>query len=100
MNSINEIIFEKYYSGERIYVPFGDLPKNLLPTDNIMINVEEAFYTENNSSGGRTYLRVYRIREKTEEEKAKDKEFFIKLREKSKKARFEQYQKLKKEFEQ
>jgi len=99
MNSVNEMIFEKYYSGEKVSVPFGDLPKDLLNTDNIVINVEEAFYTENNSHDGSTYLRVFRVREKTEEEKAKDKEFFKQLREKSKKERYEQYLDLKKEFE-
>lgn len=99
MSKIEEVIFEKDYSGERRYVPFGDLPKDLLDTDNIMVHVEEAFYTDNNSHDGYTTLRVYRIREKTEEEKAKDREFLNNLKEKSKKERYQRYLELKKEFE-
>lgn len=99
MNTIEEVVFQKWYSGERRYVPFGDLPKDLLDTDNIMVHISEAFYTENNSSDGSTILRVYRTRERTPEEKAEQKEFFQKLREKSKQERFESYQKLKKEFD-
>jgi len=99
MNTIEVVVFKKRYDGERRHVPFGDLPKDLLDTDNIMIHVNEAFYTENNSSDGSTTLIVYRIRERTTEEKAEQKEFFRKLHEKSKQERFESYQKLKKEFD-
>lgn len=96
---IEKVIFKKYYDGERRYVPFGDLPKDLLDTDNIMIEVHEAFYSENNSSNGVTYLKVYRQVDMTPEEIAKEKEHFAKLREKSKAERYENYLKLKKEFE-
>ncbi len=98
-NKINEVIFKKHYKGERTCVPFGDFPPNLLPTDTVTIDVHEAFYTENNSSDGVTWLIIKRERDKTPEEIAKDKEFWAKLKEKSKADRLKQFEKLKQEFE-
>lgn len=96
---IRKEIFRKHYLGECTGVYFEDIPKDLLPDDFISIVVHKAFYTENNSSDGVTYLIVSRLVEMTPEEVAKEKEHFAKLREESKKQRKEQYLKLKKEFE-
>ena len=97
---INKVFFEKYYSGERTMVTCADLPlKDILPTDFIMINVEASFYSENNSYDGGTIITIYRPTLETDEEFEKRKIQWETIKEESKAKRFEDYKKLKKEFE-
>lgn len=94
-----EKIFEKYFDGWRIGINFSELPKDLLPTDQIDIEKSESFYSENDSWDEHTILIVYRDREETDEEFEKRKLSEKKIAEESKKNRYETYLKLKKEFE-
>lgn len=96
---IREKFFSKHYDGIRTSIPVSDLPKNILPTDSIDIEKVEGYYSENNSWDDHTILVVYREREETDDEFAKRKIEIEKLKEKSTKQRYEQYLKLKKEFE-
>lgn len=97
---IKKILFEKQYAGERAFIPIADLPKELLvPENNIMIHVEEAFYTENNSHDGYTTVVINTHREQTEEEKEEFRKHLDELKAKRKEERREQFLKLKKEFE-
>jgi len=96
---IREKIFIKHYDGIMNGIKFSDLPKDLQPSDIIDIQKNEGFYTENNSCDNNTDLVVYREREETDEEFKKRKLFWGKKIEESKKARYETYLKLKKEFE-
>lgn len=96
---IKEEIFTKDYEGIITGIRFSDLPDNLLPTDIIDIHKEQGYYSENNSWDDNSTLVVYREREETNSEfdkrKAETENFLLE----SKHRRFEQYQKLKKEFE-
>jgi len=96
---IREKIFSKQYDGIRTSIPVSDLPKNILQTDSIDIEKVEGYYSENNSWDDHTILIVYREREETDDELANRELSYEKKKEESKKARFEQYIKLKKEFE-
>jgi len=97
---VTEILFEKRYSGERAFIPLADIPPSfLIPENNIMIHVNEAFYTENNSSDGETIIIITRLREQTEEEKEEFRKQIKEQKAKSKEERRKQYLKLKEEFE-
>ena len=96
---IREKIFSKQYDGIRISIPVHDLPKDILPTDSIDIEKVERSYSENESWEDHTILVVYRERQETDDEFTKRKIEFEKLKEQSRKQRYEQYLKLKKEFE-
>jgi hypothetical protein len=67
--------------------------------DIISIGYEEAFYSENNSWGGFYYCRVERMIEETDEEYEDRMERKRNSESMLKKNRYEQYLKLKKEFE-
>lgn len=92
-------IFRKSYDGERFWIPFGDFPKDLLPTDKVMIDQDPGYYSENNSWDPSTTLKIWRDREETDEELEERKQFWTKKAEEGKKQRYEEYLKLKKEFE-
>lgn len=97
---IREEIFSKQWDDGIITgFPMSDLPKDILPTDIIDLEKVEAFYSENNSWDAHTILTVYREREETDAEFEKRKTSWEKKFAESKKARYEQYLKLKKEFE-
>jgi len=96
---IREKIFSKQYTGIRTSIPVSDLPKNILQTDSIDIEKVEGYYSENNSWDDHTILIVYREREETDAELANRELSYEKKKAESKKIRFEQYIKLKKEFE-
>lgn len=97
---ITKILFEKEYRGERTSIPISDIPKEfLVPGNNIMVCVEETFYTENNSSDGHTTVRISTYREQTEEEKKELRAHIEKLKKVRKEERRKEYLKLKKEFE-
>ena len=95
----SDVIFRKHYDGCRRWFKFEDLPKNLLPTDKIDFEKIEGFYSENNSWDDHTELIVYRDREETDEEFEKRKLFWEGKKVESKKLRYQEYLKLKKEFE-
>ena len=96
---ISEVIFEKTYSGERRYFKVSDLPADILPTDKIEFWIEEGYYSENNSYDASTHLSVIRDRIETDEEFEKRKKFWADKKEEGRKSRYEQYLKLKKEFD-
>lgn len=104
MKKIKKIkeIGSKHFDGMLHRVTYGDLLSlklDLLPTDIIEIIREDNFYSENESYDEYTMLVVSREIEETDEEfdrrikrEKEDKEFL-------KKRRYENYLKLKKEFE-
>lgn len=96
---ISEVIFEKTYSGERRYFKVSDLPADILATDKIEFWIEEGYYSENNSYDASTHLKVLRDRIENDEEFEKRKKFWADKKEEGRKSRYEQYLKLKKEFE-
>jgi hypothetical protein len=95
----NEKIFEKRYDGYQAWIPVGDLPKNLLPTDKIVVITDEGSYFEENTYDPYTELLIYRPREETDAEFEERKAWRDEKKEESRKARYEDYLRLKKEFE-
>ena len=96
---VREEIFKKRYEGHQSGIPFGDLPKDLLPTDAIAIEYDEGFYSENNSWEPFTKIHIYRNREETDTEFEERRDWWAKKNEESRKDRYEDYLRLKKEFE-
>ena len=95
---IGEKIYQKRYDGfPKITV--GSLPSDLLPTDEIVIDREESFFSENMSWDAHTWVYIIRERDETDEEKEKRLLENEKRSEASKKHRYETYLKLKKEFD-
>ena len=72
---------------------------NLQDDDEIISQWIEPYYSENNSWDGHHETKIVRTRLETDEEEAKRKKYLAKRLEDSKKARYENYLKLKKEFE-
>lgn len=96
---VREEIYRKQFFPEDYQVKFSDLPKDMLKGDIIDIVREEAFYTENNSSDGSTHLVIIRVRDESDEEIQKRKDYFETLREMGRQKRYEDYLQLKAEFE-
>jgi hypothetical protein len=96
---VREEIFTKEYRGSQTDIPLGDLPKDLLATDKIFIEYDEGFYSENNSWDPYTRLHVFRNREETDAEFDERKVWWDEKKEESRKKRYEDYLRLKKEFE-
>ena len=96
---IDEVIFEKEYDGERHSFKVSDLPNDILTTDEIVFFINEGYYSDNNSYDSSTYLKVTRARIENDEEFEKRKKFWADKKEEGRKNRYEQYLKLKKEFE-
>lgn len=96
---VQDKIFEKYWEGERTYFKLSDLPEDLQPDDCINFERDEGYYSENNSWDPHTTLSVYREREETEDEKFRRKNLALVEAARRKKARREQYERLKLEFE-
>ena len=95
---IREKIYKKYYEGyPRITI--GSLPSDLLPTDEIEINRQDSFFSENESWDAHTWVYIFRERDETFEEKEKRLLENEKRSERSKKERYESYLRLKSEFE-
>lgn len=94
-----EKIFTKHFDGWINGIRFSELPKDIKDDDIIDIEKCEGYYSENNSWDDYTELIVYREREETDEEFEKRKKFWEEKKAESKKARYENYLKLKKEFE-
>lgn len=96
---VKEKIYKKHYDGFPSIL-IGSLPEGLLPTDEIEIERNEAFYSENESWDAHTWVYVIREREETTEEKKIRTLESEKRAERSRKQRYESYLKLKEEFEQ
>jgi len=96
---VHEKIYSKSYDGSLREIPLGDLPTGLLPTDTIIIVYDDGFVSENESCNASTELRIYRHREETDDEYNERVAWWEKKKEESRKARYEDYLKLKKEFE-
>lgn len=92
-------IYSKFFDGDNYQIRFSDLPKDILDTDIIDIAHEEAYYTENSSHDAFTNLVILREREETDEEYNKRIEQEAKIAESRKSKRYEEYLKLKNEFE-
>ena len=92
-------VYREYFDGDNYQVRFSDLPKDIQSNDIIDIQREESYYSENNSYNAYTKLIVIREREETDEEYEKRKQTLEKMKEMSKERRYEQYLKLKEEFE-
>lgn len=92
-------IYRKDFKGNYEDVRFSDLPKDIQKNDIIEIRREESFYSENYSYDAYTELVIIREREETDEEYQKrifDNEYH---EEELRKRRYENYLKLKSEFE-
>ena len=96
---VQEEIYTKDFKGNFQEIRFSDLPKDIQENDIIDIRREESFYSKNNSYDAYTELVVIREREETDEEYQKrisDNEY---IKEELRKRRYENYLKLKSEFE-
>jgi len=96
---VKEEVYTKSFNGDCYEIRFSDLPKNIQNDDIIDIHRVEGYYSENNSYDAYTELVIIREREETDEEYQKrisDNEYH---REEMRKRRYENYLKLKEEFE-
>lgn len=96
---IKEEIYHKDFKSNHDDVRFSDLPKDIQDNDIIEIRREDAFFSENNSYDSYTELVVIREREETDEEYQKRISDNIIYKEEQRKRRYENYLKLKSEFE-
>lgn len=97
-----KVIAEKSFPGSLHKVTFEEilsLNKEILPTDIINIERVEAFYSENESWDEHTILELIREVEETDEEFDKRIKKIEVLKEDLKKRRYENFLRLKKEFE-
>lgn len=95
---IQKEVFCKHY-GENALIQICDIPSDMLPTDKIGIQYVDRYYSENNSWDAHTILTIYRDVLETDEEFEKRKKRLLKDNEEMKKRRYENYLKLKQEFE-
>lgn len=97
---VEEIVFRRHYDGLMHYIDMSDIPLKFL-THEFKIDIEKtpAFYGSEHGNDDYTDLRIIKIREQTEEEKAEFKKKWKELEEKSRKERYEEYLRLKKEFD-
>lgn len=96
---VMEEIYTKDFEGNFHDIHFSDLPKDIQENDIIDIYREESFFSENFSYDAYTKLVIIREREETDEEYQKriSKEQYHE--EELRKRRYENYLKLKSEFE-
>lgn len=92
-------IYHKDFEGNYEDVRFSDLPKDIQENDIIEIRIEEAFFSDNNSYDAYTKLVVIREREETDEEYQKRISDNEHHKEELRKRRYENFLKLKSEFE-
>jgi len=85
--------------GEDAPLNVCDIPKDLLPDDKIYCIVDPGSYSEDDYWNPSTEYKIVRLRDQTDEEFQKEVEWWEKKKEESRKARYESYLKLKKEFE-
>jgi len=97
---ITKVVFEKKYNGEYESLPISDIPKQfLVPENRVMIHIEEGYHDSNGWSEGETTIRIFKRREQTPEEKEEMKKFIREKQAERRKERYEDYLKLKAEFE-
>lgn len=96
------IVQEEIYSFDFKYnynVRFKDIPKDVQENDIIVIQNEEAYYSESWSYDAHTRLMVIREREENDDEYNKRMEDNKKLNEQIQEKKYQTYLKLKEEFE-
>jgi hypothetical protein len=96
---VREEVYTKYFDSNYYEVRVSDLPKDIKNDDVIDIRREDSYYSENNSYDAYTELVIIREREETDEEYKKriaKSEYHV---EEMRKLRYENYLKLKEEFE-
>ena len=98
-NKIKKEIFSRHFNGDYATIRFSNLPKNIQEDDIIEIHIEESFFSENNSYDAYTELVVFREIEETDEEYSKRISNEEKHKEELRNRRYENYLKLKTEFE-
>lgn len=96
---IKETIHTIRYDWEDAPLKVCDIPKDLLPDDEIYCHSEPGYNSENDSWDAFTEYNIVRLRDQTDEEYKKDLEWWDNRKEESRKLRYENYLKLKKEFE-
>jgi len=96
---VKEQVYLKDFKGDCADVRFSDLPKDIQDNDIIEIRREESFFSENHSYDAYTELVVIREREETDEEYNKRIERGKRDNEQMRNRRYENYLKLKSEFE-
>jgi hypothetical protein len=97
---VKEEVYTKSFNGDYYEVRFSDLPKDIQNDDIIDIRRDGAYYySENNSYDAYTELVIIREREETQEEYEKRIAKNEYHREEMRKRRYENYLKLKEEFE-
>ena len=92
-------VFEKNYDGYRAFFKFSDLPSDLESEDMINFEKNDAYYGSDSSWDAHSTLTIYREVPMTEEDLREEKEFLDRKKEESRKKRFEDFLRLKKEFE-
>lgn len=96
---IKQEIYSLFGEGNFHEFRFSDLPKDIQGNDIIDIHRENAFYSENNSYHAYSELVIFREREETDYEYQKRISENQILKDELKNRRYEQYLKLKSEFE-
>jgi hypothetical protein len=96
---IKEEIYIKDFEGNYQEIRFSDLPKDIQENDIIDIRREESFYSENNSYDAYTELVIIRERDETDGEYQKRISDNQSHKDALRKRRYENYLKLKTEFE-
>jgi hypothetical protein len=97
---VEEIVFKKHYDGLTHIISMADIPKEFLSQEfYIDIDKTPAFYGSEHGNEDYTILRVIKVRDQTEEEKQKMRLKFKEIAEETKRQRYQEYLKLKKEFE-
>lgn len=96
---IKEEICIKYFNDQFAEIHFSDLPKDIREDDIIDIRREKPVYTNDNSFDGYAELYVMRRREETDKEQYERLLYEEKKERIMKQRRYEDYIRLKKEFE-
>jgi len=96
---VKERIHTKIFKSDQENIRFSYLPKNIQDDDIIEIHRVEPFNSEKNSYDSYTELMIIRERDETDEEQQKRISDIKKFKEELRKSRYEQYIKLKSEFE-
>lgn len=94
-----EVKYEALHLHSNDPIPFSAITIDLQPDDIIISGYDEGFYSENESWDPHFYLIVERKRLETDEEYKERTSMDAFLKEDLRKRRYEQYLKLKKEFE-
>lgn len=96
---VEETIHTIRYDWEEAPLKVCDIPKDLLPDDKIYCHNQPSHFCETDSWEPYTEYIVVRLRDETDEEHRKNVEWWEKKKEESRKARYEQYLRLKQEVE-